>query len=344
MDTFCVIGVDLGGTNVRSAVYEHNSGKRISEIISASSRAKEGVESCINAISEVITQSIDDSGREPQIIGMAVPGHIQEGVVRWAPNFGEWKNGLFEIWSDVPLAKKVSESLNVPVYLGNDANLAALGEFRYGCGRNSSECLVMFTLGTGIGFGVVFGKKSLSWGLSSPAFLVGANSGGAEGGHMVICKDGLPHPTAAPGTVEAYCGTDAIVSLARKRFHDKQAAILRELCENDETRITPKILSLSADNGDMAAKSVWKEMGENLGVGIANAINLFAPEIIALGGQIARASNHFLPSAIESAKRYSIPTLFNDTTIQIAEHIEDAGLIGASALASHYISGNHEIQ
>lgn len=329
-----VVGVDLGGTNVRAEAFD-GSGTSRGARVERPSRAQEGVESCVGAICGAIREAIGEN--RVDVVGMAVPGHIRGGVVRWAPNFGSWRGDVFEHWRDVPLGERVSKEVGVRVRMGNDANLAALGEYRYGSGKNSANGLVMLTLGTGVGCGVVLTPACLSSGLTSAAVLIGGNGGGAELGHMVIVKDGDPHPSAVSGTLEAYCNKDAIVRRGVENLRSREPELLGELTKGVEAALSPALLSEAANRGSEAAKAAWRETGEYLGVGIANVINAFAPEVIAIGGQIAKAGEPLLEPAIESARRYSIPTLFADCRIVIAEQLEDAGILGAAAMAQECV-------
>ena len=165
-----VIGVDLGGTNVRAGVLTR-AGELMAPPVQNPSRAQEGFQATLEQIVLTLNQAIERSGVPPQslgAIGMAVPGHIdsEHGTVRWAPNFGAFREGLFEAWQNIPLAEAVQERLGIPVVMGNDANLAALGEYYYGSGRGTAKGLVMLTLGTGIGGGVVLKCKVLPNGMA----------------------------------------------------------------------------------------------------------------------------------------------------------------------------------
>lgn len=333
MSEHFVVGVDLGGTNVRAALVEPETGKIVGDTFQASSHAQEGVEACVNSIIEVIRKVITQREKISGI-GMAVPGHIQGNIVRWAPNFRMRKDDDFEIWKDVPLGERIEKEFGLPVIMGNDANLAAWGEYCFGSGGKKVKGLALFTLGTGIGFGMVLTPECVTGELSRATLLIGGNAGGAEGGHMVIVKDGAPHPSAVAGTVEAYCGVQAIIQRAKKNWESPKASILREISKNNPENINPKLLHEAAEMGDEVSQEVWRETGEYLGVGIANVINLFAPEIVALGGQIAKVADWILRPARESAQKYSIPTLFADTNIVQAERIDDAGILGAATFAA----------
>jgi len=325
-----VIGVDLGGTNVRAEAIGP-SGERLGNRLEMDSMAQAGVDACVDAICRAIAEARE--GIDAEAVGLAVPGHIQDPIVRWAPNFGRWDGGRFHHWQDVPLGSRVQAEIGLRVVMGNDANLAALGEYRFGVGKNSANGLVLLTLGTGIGCGVVLAPRCVSGGLARAAVLIGGNGGGAELGHMVIVKDGDPHPSAVGGTLEAYCNKDAIVRRGAARLSADCPEALAEITEGRPAELTPRHLAQLADAGNPAAAAALAETGEYLGVGIANIINIFAPEIVALGGQIAKTGSQILEPARRSAERYSIPTLFADTKIVIAEQIDDAGILGAAALA-----------
>jgi glucokinase len=330
-----VVGVDLGGTNVRAGLYRKD-GSSLPGTFSNPSKAQDGVEATVEAIVGTVTEAIagTESAR-PLAVGVAVPGHIEPatGTVRWAPNFGEERAGVFHYWRDVPLGDLLSTRLGLPVYLGNDANLAALGEYRYGTGGGSARCLVMLTLGTGVGGGVVLGPSAVGGRAGGPLLLLGGNGGGAELGHMVLQHGGLDCNAGSYGALEAYCGRDGIVNRARHRVQRAGASTLLDLVGRDLSRITPRNLVEAAEGGDALSVEVLEEVGTMLGVGIGNLVNIFAPDVLAVGGQIALAGELLLGPARKSARNVAIPSLFQDVRIVKAELIADAGMLGGAALA-----------
>lgn len=330
----CVVGVDLGGTNVRAAaIFEDGSpaGPRIDK----PSRAQQGTAAILDAISSTILEAIGASTQAPEAIGMAIPGHIDNpaGVVRWAPNFGETVDGIFYHWENIPMREPLSRHISIPIVMANDANAAALGEYRFGTGRNQANCLVMLTVGTGIGGGVVLGPQSVQGGGKNPLLLVGGNKGGAELGHCIVSHQGLDCHAGSYGSLEAYCQRDSIVQRAVHRLKRHRPSLLNELCDNDLSALTPLMLTEAAHQGDELALEVWNEVGTFLGVGIGTYINVFAPDIFAIGGQIAKAGDLLLEPARKAARNVAIPSLFADTTICQAERIDDAGMIGGAAVA-----------
>jgi glucokinase len=132
----CVLGVDLGGTNVRACAYFED-GTAASEKFSAPSYAQSGLESLVESVLSVISRAAENAEGSVEAVGLAIPGHIDDaaGLVRWAPNFGHELDGVFYSWEDVPLKSVLAVRSGLSIVTGNDANLAALGEYRFGSGR-----------------------------------------------------------------------------------------------------------------------------------------------------------------------------------------------------------------
>lgn len=334
-----VIGVDLGGTNVRAGVLTRT-GELMAPPVQNPSRAQEGFQATLEQIVLTLNQAIERSGVSLQslgAIGMAVPGHIdsEHGVVRWAPNFGTFREGLFEAWKDIPLAEAVQKQVGIPVVMGNDANLAALGEYYYGSGRGTAKGLVMLTLGTGIGGGVVLTRAqtqgSADW--DGGVLLVGMSGGAGELGHVIIDPNGPRCGCGARGCIEAYARRDAIVELAREMARRHPESKLNALTNGDPTRITPALVSRACEEGDPIAEAVWEQIGTYLGIAITSYIHVFNPEVVAIGGQISKAGEPLFRAIHRTVRAYAIPTLLENCRIVPAERTDDAGILGGGALA-----------
>lgn len=330
----CVIGVDLGGTNVRAGAYFED-GTEAGPKFSNPSSAQDSEEAVFDSVARTIRQAIDASPAPPESVGMAIPGIVDDikGVVVWSSNFGRTVNGVFHYWQYMQVRQPIESRLGMPVYFGNDANLAALGEYRFGAGRNQAKCLVMLTLGTGIGGGVVLSSESILGHARGPLLLLGGNLGGAELGHTVIHAGGMVSNAGVYGDFEAYCGRDAIVTRALHRIKQNRASILATMVDGDLSRITPKTIAEAADKGDELALDVLDEVGKMLGIGIGNYINIFAPDVFAIGGQVAKAGDPLMRPAIKAARNVAAPSLFEFARIVVAEQIDDAGMLGGAALA-----------
>jgi len=318
------VGVDLGGQNVRAAVVGPNGS--VSELCSLPSEAKSGEEVVRRKVVAVVRQAIEKAGlelAEVGAVGMAVPGHVDPvtGVIYWSPNFGRFVDGHLQIFLDVPFAKPISEELGLPVYAGNDANVAALGEYSLLEPKGITD-MVMFTLGTGIGGGVISGGK----------LVTGSTGGAVEIGHQVIVAGGRRCGCGTLGCMEAYCGTEAILDRAFRMIEKNRKSLLWDRIAGDKMTLTPKMISEAADEGDPTAIEVWEETGYYLGIGIANAVNLFNPQVVVLGGQIRNATG-LIPAAERSMRRHTIYSLARTCEIVKAQLGNEAGVVGGAVLA-----------
>lgn len=326
MPQACVVGVDLGGTNVRACAYLDD-GTEAGAKFSNPSNALESVEAVAESVSLTIKQAVAASSVPVQAVGIGIPGHIDDarGLVRWAPNFR--MSGGKDIWREVPLKSLVEAKTGLPLHTGNDANLAALGEYRFGLGRGTARCLVMITLGTGVGGGVILSPAAVHGKSQGPLVLLGGNQGGAELGHVCVDPISDAFGSGAKGSLESFCGLYGIEGRAKAKLAEGRHSSL------SPDLVTPKAIYDAAKQGDALSLEVWQVTGHFLGLGLGSFINLFAPDVLAIGGQVAKASEFFLPAAIKKAREVAIPTLFADVNIAVAERVEDAGILGAAALA-----------
>ena len=313
-----IIGVDLGGTNVRGAVVDAEGS--LCRRVERPSFATSGVDRCLSALRELILEVAQ--GDHPSAVGIAIPGHVDPaaGMVYWAPNFGEFVNGKLSIWLDVDVLSPLSD-IRAPIIIGNDANLAALGEYAFGCGRDSRGGLVMFTLGTGIGSGVVIAPGETS-GLKDPAVYLGYRGGGPEMGHIKVVTGGRVCSCESKGCLEAYCGTEGILQTA----FDCGVQV-----------DSPRQLYDLAVEGNSPALTAWSTFGGHLGAAIAVAINTWAPETVCIGGQVAGAWKFFSETMLGAMREQSIGSLAKSVRIVRAEKFADAGILGAAELARRSI-------
>jgi len=319
-----VVGVDLGGQSVRAAVV--GSDLSAAEIVSLGSEARNGAERVRAQVVDAVVQAVTAAGltmADIASVGMAVPGHIDPatGVIIWSPNFGATVDGQFQIFLDVPFCEPLSMALGVPVVAGNDANVAALGEFAHLQPEGVTD-IVMFTLGTGIGGGVVSGGK----------LVTGSSGGAVEIGHHVIVAGGRQCGCGTLGCMEAYCGTDAILERAFRMIEKNRASTLWDRIAGDKTTLTPLMVSQAAEDGDETAREVWEETGYYLGIGIANAVNFFNPQLVILGGQIRKAHG-LIDAAERSMRRHTIHSLARSCRIVEAQLGNRAGVVGGGVLA-----------
>ncbi|MDW8207396.1 MAG: ROK family protein [Chloroherpetonaceae bacterium] len=322
-----VIGIDLGGTNVRAAVVDRN--ERTLGRAENSSDARLGVQLTVARIAEAARNAARDAGVSmDQIgaVGIAVPGHIDvpNGIIRWAPNFGTFEDDRFVPYKNVPLRTLVEQELGTAMVMDNDANVAALGEYRYGAGRGTRH-LVMFTLGTGIGGGVIVDGEVLR----------GATGGAAEIGHIIIAAGVFSSYNGAHGRLETLAGRDAICERAALKMESGRDTLLWKYVDTTDALqqvLTPKIIDDAAAAGDPLAIEILQETGFYVGLGIASMINVFNPEVVVIGGKISQSEVLF-NTALRAAKANAIGSLFADARIVRAELGDNAGIMGAAELA-----------
>ena len=322
-----VVGVDLGGTNVRAAVL--NREEKILARHENSSDAKSGSSQTVKRIAEAVRGAAIAAGvplEEIGAVGMAVPGHINvpEGMVLWAPNFGENIGGTYVPYKHLPLRALLEAELGICTTMDNDANVAALGEFRFGAGRGTKH-LVMFTLGTGVGGGIIIEEQVLR----------GATGGAAEVGHIIIA-DGLGSaPKGSHGRLEVLAGRDGIIERAALKMESGRDTLLWKEVTGPEALqqfITPKAIDDAAEAGDALSIEILQEIGHFVGLGIASMVNVFNPEVVVMGGKISQSKTLF-GAAIRTARASAIGSIMAATKIVHAELGDNAGIMGAAELA-----------
>ena len=311
-----VVGVDLGGTNVRAAVVD-KSGKIVGEG-RIDSRAMDGLDITIGQTITAIRMAIDNSPVDIKNIagvGMGVPGthKSEEGIVVWSPNFKDW-NG-------VQLLAPIKENLGMHVYMGNDANVAALGEYAFGAGQGA-KVMMMFTLGTGIGSGLVIDGKSY----------IGVTETAPEMGHSIILADGPRCSCGRYGCVEALARRDAIIDRAARKAHLGRYTSLLEKSGHDLRYITPAMIAEAASEGDEVALETLEETGYYLGIAVSNAINILNPDKIVIGGGIAQAGDLLFDPIRRTVETNALYAPLQACTILPAKLGDDAGVLGGAAM------------
>jgi glucokinase len=228
----------------------------------------------------------------------------------------------------VPLKDELCGRFDTQVFVDNDANVAALAEAYFAEGTPEGQPiseLVMFTLGTGVGGGIVIDGRIFR----------GAHGLGAELGHMVIRADGPNCPGNCPnrGCLEALCSGTALGRDAREWAKDMpNSALGRRFTENGD--VTARDVVAEAHDGDPDALAMLERYADNLGVGIANVVNIFEPELIVIGGGLSMASDLFLERAWREAGSRALPALFERVRLSVARAGPQAGVLGAGLLAA----------
>jgi glucokinase len=308
-----VLGVDVGGTKVAVAAVD---GVIVREATEDPTITKT-TEGLLDGIATVIQRMIDRVG-EPEAIGVGVPSQIDyaTGTVETSVNIP---------LSGVPVRDELGKRFGVPIFVDNDANCAALAEAHI----LGEDNLVMLTLGTGVGGGIVTGGMTFR----------GAHGLGAELGHMTLNPDGPPCPGNCPnhGCIEAYCSGQALERDATELGRDKPDSRLAGAIGADG-KVSGRELVEAAEAGDPDALFIFENFARMLGVAIAGYVNIFEPDRLTIGGGLSRASHLFLDRSIKEANARALPALLRRTTIALAEGGADAGVIGAAVLAAQEVA------
>jgi len=304
--------VDLGGTQIRVAISDTlgHFATRISRPTPA-----EGGEATLEALKDAIAAAIGESGGPVSAISVVAPGPLdpRRGVVVNAPNIAGWKN--------VPLTAILSETFSVPVLLGNDANLAALAEQRFGAARGHSD-VVYLTISTGIGGGAICDGR----------LLIGSHGYAAELGHNSVWADGPRCNCGNHGCVETLASGPAIARQAREAIEAGGRSLLTEMCEGDLRRLTPKMVADAARLGDALARTTFERAGYFLGVAIGNFLYTFDPTIVVLGGGVTKAGALLFDPVVATVRARVPQAYWEHCQIVEAALGEDVGLVGALAL------------
>jgi glucokinase len=325
--TSYAIGVDLGGTNLRIAAV-HEDGTLL-EKLSTGTQVGKGRDFVIGEMTDRIREVSAQLASTGALvgIGIGVPGIIdmETGMLRESPNLPGW--------SDYPVRDEIEKRLGTQVILENDANAAALGEKWLGAARDYSS-MCMFTLGTGVGGGLVLGGK-IWHGMTGMA---------GELGHITVYPDGYPCPCGNRGCVEQYASATAVVRMAREAIEGEHADQLRRAAEGRDKEFNSRIVYQLAVQGDKAAQAIFKKVGEALGIVIAGAVNSLNVPMVVIGGGVSSAWEAFAPTMMEEIRRRSFvyaatapdpsgtESRKNTTIITRALLGSDAGLYGAARL------------
>jgi glucokinase len=306
-----VLGVDVGGTKVAVGAVE---GAEVREARESPTDVT-GTEALLDGIEATVREVAERVG-EPAGVGVGVPSQIEYAT-------GTVESSVNIPLTGVPLREELGRRLGAPVFVDNDANCAALAESRLVEG-GPADNLVMLTLGTGVGGGVVVGGMIFR----------GAHGMGAELGHFSINPDGPPCPGNCPnfGCLEAYCSGQALERDATELAQDKPGSRLHAALSDGKVS-GPECVT-AAMEGDPDAQRVVERFARMLGIGIAGYVNVFEPDRFVIGGGLSRAAEVFLDTARQEAAARALPALWKRVTISLARGGADAGVIGAGLLAA----------
>lgn len=318
-------GIDVGGTGIKIGLVD-DLGRTLA-FVSLPTRESEGATAAMQRVAAVVSDYEEQFGISQQVghIGLGAPGpmDLKKGLLVAPPQLPSW-------WG-FPIVDEVSRLTKRPVSFLNDANAAAFGEFWLGGGKDS-ESMLLLTLGTGVGGGIINDGQLIN----------GVNSFGSECGHIMVD----PSPTArlcmwggGRGQLEAYASASAVVGRTRQRLTEGAESTLTGLLGGGDNELTAKRVYLAAKDGDKLAIEIIDETARWLGIGIATMVACLDPGSVVLGGAMnfgggdCPVGQRFLASISAEFKTHTFENVYDGTTIQFASLGADAGYLGAAGYA-----------
>ncbi len=310
-----VIGIDVGGTNLRGALVSREG--KIIRRMKIASEAHVGIDAVIKNLVNLI-KTIGE-GEDLAGVGIGIPGIIdsKNGIITQAPNISNVRN--------YPIRERLRQKLGeeTPVVVENDANCAAVGEWWMGAGRDV-DSLIMLTLGTGVGGGIILDGKL--W--------AGADGMGGEIGHMTIYPDGARCNCGNFGCLESYSSASAVRRMVKEILEDSSVVtVFREEVPHIDPAMIPEVVMKAAVEEDKAALGIWERFGTALGIGMASCVNILNVEMVVLGGGVSQAWEMFIGRAKEELRKRGLKAPVERVKVRKSVLGDDEGIIGASYLA-----------
>ncbi|HWF54010.1 MAG TPA: ROK family protein [Solirubrobacteraceae bacterium] len=308
------IGVDMGGTKLLAGAVDSRLGvhHRVQRTVVGLD-----LQTLLKTVVEAVQETRAEAHGEVEAVGFGIPALMDRRT-------GRAVVAVNLPLIDVPFADLMAEQLGLPVFVDNDANVAALAEHRAGAARGTTEAVIL-TIGTGIGGGLILRGELYR----------GAHGSAAELGHMVIDMDGPPCQGNCPnhGCVESLASGTALAREAERIAHERPDSRLGQAVLRDGRTPAGPLVSELAHDGDEAAIAVLELIGTRLGVAIASFVNIFNPEVVIIGGGVIGAGELLLGPARAEMKRRALPPSRDEVRIVAAEFGVEAGMLGAAALA-----------
>lgn len=311
------VGIDLGGTNIAIGIVDET-GKMIYKNSIPTLTNERTSEELVEAMAKFAIQVVEEAGLtmdDIKSVGIGSPGtpDAKNGILLYANNLRMF---------NVPMRAIMQRYIDKPIYIGNDANCAALGEVVAG-GAKDTECAIMITLGTGVGGGIVINNKIYD----------GFNNAGGELGHFVMVVDGEYCTCGRNGCFEAYASATALINQTVKAAKEHPESMIHTLVDGDLSKVTGKTAFDAMHAGDATGKAVIDNYIRYLGEGVVSLINIFQPEVFLIGGGICAQKEALFGPLNEMAKKYAYSKDESKLTkIMPAVLGNDAGIIGAAML------------
>ncbi len=308
-----LLGIDVGGTQIRAALI--NDKGDLESRNATGTPAEEGPDAVISAILHIVDSALESTGVDVIGIGLGVPGPVDpvSGTIYNPPNLPGWGTRS--------ILEPIQDRFSIPVFVGNDANVAALGEQRFGAGKGVEDLLYV-TVSTGIGGGIISGGK----------LLTGWRGLAAEIGHQTIVDDGPICGCGQPGHLEALASGPAIAQLVKDEIRNGQTSQVIDGVKDIDS-ITAADVARAAFKGDEVSIAAYQKAGAYIGIGLTNLIHILEPQKILIGGGVTKAGELLFKPIRETVHLRVMSDIFREIKIEQAELGDDVGLYGAAAVA-----------
>ena len=307
-----IVGVDLGGTKIDAVLADARGKIAARELVET--RASEGPDAVIARIVAAIKKVSADSKVAGVGIGAAGVFDIKTGVVTFSPNMPGWNH--------IPFRDIVQREVGIATFVDNDATVAALGEYKFGAAKGIDH-FICVTVGTGIGGGIV----------TNGEIYRGISGSAGEIGHMTIDINGPRCGCGNNGCWEAFASGTALEREAAAKMRAGARTTIPRFAKEGSGRISAKSIYLAAQDGDSLAQELIARLGFYLGVGLANLVNVFNPQLIVMSGGVARMGDMILEPARKTVRERAFQISAKAARVEVSPLGYDAGPLGAVALA-----------
>ena len=312
-----IIGIDLGGTKIGTGLVNGRGEVLFSDY--QPTEAIQGQDAVIKRMLDAAHRVMDEAGitiEDVSGIGIGSPGplDIPKGMLIDPPNLPTWRN--------VPLRQIIQDSLGAPTYLENDANAAAIGEYLYGAGRGTRN-MVYVTVSTGIGGGLILNGRIYH----------GVNGSAGEIGHMTIMPRGPHCGCGNRGCLEALASGTAIAREGQELVDRGTPTLIAEIARDAPYGVSAKDVVKAMHRGDAYATDIVRQAMYYLGVGMANLVNLFSPEMIVIGGGLTNLQEDLLDPVRRGISLRAFPSAAEHVTVRLAKLGAEVGIVGAAGAA-----------
>ncbi|MFA6866804.1 MAG: ROK family protein [Clostridia bacterium] len=311
-----VVGIDIGGMTIKAGLIDEN-GKILQKAV-CDTLPERNYKEIVKDLSKLVHTLCEKQGISIDVlggVGIGSPGAIDcnKGIIVYAGNLN---------CKNAPLVQELGKYINVPIYLGNDADCAALGETKYGSGEGVANA-IMVTLGTGIGTGFIINNQILQGGLGI----------GGEGGHICIEVDGQQCTCGEKGCWEAYASATALIRLTKEAMAKDKNSLLHKVA-SEQGEVNGRTSFIAYKKGDKTAIELVNKYVKYLATGLISYVNVFRPQIIILGGGVSNEGEYFIKMVEDYVKEHAFGKSFNKICKIVGATLgNDAGIIGAGMLA-----------